>query len=99
MPQSNLIAMDAFCTNHQIDYSFVQLLHQNGLIETRMIEQTVYIPEDQLPSLERMVRLHFDMDINIEGIETITHLLERIEEMQQEIIQLKNLVGVYEHLL
>ena len=99
MPQSNLIAMDAFCTNHQIDYSFVQLVHQNGLIETTKIEQTVYIPEDQLPSLERMVRLHFDMDINIEGIETITHLLERIEQMQQEIIQLKNRVGVYEHLL
>jgi hypothetical protein len=46
-----------------------------------------------------MVRLHFDMDINIEGIETITHLLERIEQMQQEITQLKNRVGVYEHLL
>jgi hypothetical protein len=36
------------------------------------------------------VRLHYDLDINIEGIETINHLLEKIEEMQREIAHLKN---------
>jgi len=36
------------------------------------------------------------MDINIEGIETISHLLERVNELQQEIVALKNKVGLYE---
>lgn len=97
MANSNLIAADAFCESHHIDISFLRLLHQNGLIETTIIEQHTFISEEQLPSLERMVRLHFDMDINIEGIETISYLLERITYMQQEIRQLKDRIGLYEH--
>jgi hypothetical protein len=40
--------------------------------------------------LEKFVRLHYDLDINLEGIETINYLLERIEEMQKEIVNLRN---------
>jgi hypothetical protein len=34
--------------------------------------------------------MHYDLNINVEGIEAITHLLARVEKMQQEIISLKN---------
>lgn len=96
MAPSQLISAADFCLNHQVEYSFIQLLHQNGLIEISEIEETVYIPESQLPDLERIVRLHYEMNINIEGIETITYLLGRIEDMQQEINRLKNRLYVYE---
>jgi hypothetical protein len=36
------------------------------------------------------------MDINLEGIETITYLLERMQGMQQQIVQLKNRLRMYE---
>ena len=45
---------------------------------------------DEIHKLEKFVRLHYDLDINIEGIETINHLLEKIEEMQKEIVRLRN---------
>ena len=45
---------------------------------------------------EIMVRLYYEMDINMEGIETINHLLNRMNEMQQEIVKLQNRLGVYE---
>jgi hypothetical protein len=34
--------------------------------------------------------MHYDLEINIEGIETIHYLLEKIEEMQKEIVNLRN---------
>jgi len=43
-------------------------------------------------SLKTFVRLHYDLDINLEGLETINHLLEKIEEMQMEILKLRNKV-------
>jgi len=46
--------------------------------------------------LEKFIRFHYEMDINIEGIETISHLLQRVNELQQEIVALKNKVGLYE---
>ena len=36
------------------------------------------------------------MDINMEGIETITYLLHRINGMQQHILQLNNKLAFYE---
>jgi len=36
------------------------------------------------------------MDINLEGIETVTHLLQRINLLQNEIIVLKNRLRLYE---
>ena len=96
MPKQHFIAAATFCLNHQIDYHFIQLLRQSGLIEAREESEKIYILEEQLPALERMVRLHFEMDINLEGIETINYLLQRMEAMQQEIVQLKNRIGFYE---
>jgi predicted lipoprotein len=42
------------------------------------------------------VRLHYELDINLEGIETIFHLLDRIEALQQEMRDLQKKIGVYE---
>ena len=43
-----------------------------------------------------MARLYYEMDINMEGIETISYLLSRMHGMQEEIIQLHNRLQVYE---
>jgi len=42
------------------------------------------------------VRLYYEMDINLEGIETITHLLQRMHAMQQQIVGLSNRLSRYE---
>ena len=96
MPQPTNIAAEVFCFNHKIDYQFIEQLHQHGLIEITEESEMIYIPEDQLPELEKMVRLHFDMDINLEGIETIHYLLQRMEALQKEITALRNRLHFYE---
>lgn len=96
MPQSHAISAEVFCFNHKIDYQFIEQLHQYGLIETMQESETLYIPEEQLAELEKMVRLHFEMDINVEGIETIHYLLQRMDNMQKEITALRNRLDFYE---
>lgn len=92
----NLISAYEFCANHNIEISFIHSLEETGLIEMTTIEETGYIPSSQLQELERIVRLHYDLDINLEGIETINHLLQRINEMQDEITILRNRLRLYE---
>jgi hypothetical protein len=43
-----------------------------------------------------MIHLHHDLEINIAGIEAITHLLERVEQMQQNMKGLRNRLRIYE---
>jgi len=95
MQTEGLIAIHEFCSSHQIEISFVQSLQEYGLIETTTIEHTTYIYDHELAKLEQMTRL-YTLDINVEGIETIHHLLQKIDAMNTEIIQLKNKLSFHE---
>lgn len=94
MERDNLIPAKDFCIYHNIEYSFINSLEDSGLISITSIEQSTYISADELQKLEKFVRLHYDLDINVEGIETINHLLEKIEELQKQILQLRNVAEI-----
>lgn len=91
-----LIAVDEFCLHNHVDMSFISLLQQNGLLELRVIQESSYIGADQLRQLEKMVRFHYDLNINLEGIESITHLLKQISDLQKEMRALTNKLRFYE---
>jgi chaperone modulatory protein CbpM len=90
MEQEELIPAKDFCIHNNIEYSFISSLENSGLISVTSVKRSSFIHVEEIHKLEKFVRLHYDLDINIEGIETINYLLERMEEMQKEIIQLRN---------
>lgn len=95
MPQQ-LISTDEFCTHYKVEYSFISALQNYGLIEVTTIDHNSFIDHEHLQKIEKLIRLHYDLDINIEGIEAITYLLNRVNNMQAEIIELKNKLSLYE---
>ena len=98
MEQTDMIVLDEFCTSHQVEVSFVRTLEEHGLIETIIINETLCIQENELPKLEQIVRLHQELNINSEGIDAIINLLKRIENMQNEIIELRNKLNFHEEI-
>ena len=96
MSNDPLIPADQFCAQHNIELSFISTLHESGLIKIITVEQTQFIPEDHLSDLEKLVRLHYDLDINLEGLEAITYLIERIEGLQNELRQTRSKLRLYE---
>lgn len=96
MRTPRLISADDFCTYHKVEYSFINSLEQMGLIEITTIEQNRFINTQRLLDLEKFVRLHYELEINLEGIEAITFLLQRVKSLQQEINSLKNRLSLYE---
>jgi len=91
-----LITIEEFCENYNVEISFISSLQKTGLIEIVNIKDSGFIDADQLVQLEKFVRLYYDLDINLEGIETVNHLLKRIESMQSEVITLRNRLRIYE---
>lgn len=96
MQTDDLILAKEFCSHYNVGLPFINSLRHFGLIEITLVEETSYIPQGELRKLEQLVRLHYDLDINLEGIDAISHLLEKIKEMQSEISQLKNRLSLYE---
>ena len=96
MENTDMIILDEFCASHHVEVSFIHSLEETGLIETVAVNQALYIASDDLPKLEQITRLHQDLNINPEGIDAVNHLLRHIEEMKQEIVQLRNRIRFYE---
>ena len=96
MQTKNLIAVNEFCISHNIEIEFISSLQQTGLIEIATVEDAAFINVDQLEQIEKFVRFYYDLDINMEGIETISHLLNRMSTLQDEIIALHNRLRLYE---
>ena len=96
MQSADLIILDEFCASHQLEISFVRSLEEHRLIETIIVNETLCIPGDELSKLEQIIRLHQELNINPEGIDAINLLLKRIENMQNEITELRNKLNFYE---
>jgi len=97
METEQMIPASEFCIYHNIELSFIYSLKESGLIDITSIEEKIFVPVSQLKHLEKLMRLKEEMDINIEGIETITYLLQRINDMQRHILVLKNKLAFYEN--
>lgn len=97
MQKDYLISVDEFCASHNIKASFISTLQKNGLIEITTTSEAVFVDSTQLKQLEKIVRLHYELDINLEGIETINYLLQRIVSMQEEVVMLRNRLRLYEN--
>lgn len=96
MEQEKLVPAAEFCLYHHIEISFIHALIESGLISITYIEEDIFVPASQLHHLEKLVRFNQDLGINIEGIETVTYLLHRIDEMQKQLAALKNKLALYE---
>ena len=68
----------------------------NLIFGKRVLDQSLY---DELEELEQFVRWHNDMDINVEGIEALHHMLMRVKLLQAEIDSLKNELQFYRSLI
>jgi len=97
METRDLILIEHFCANHEIEFSFIDSLHQFGLIEVIIHDDQKYLHQEQLKEVEKMMRMHYELDINMEGIDVISHLLKRMNSLQKELIETKNKLRLYEH--
>lgn len=90
---TELIIIKKIYQNSRIEPEFLNLLHQEGLIEVMNIDGEEYIQESGLSDLERFARLYYDLSINIEGIDVINNLLNRMNSMEQELYSLRKQIN------
>lgn len=96
MSSKNLIQIKQFCVYHEIESTFIKELNNYGLVEIIIEENVEYLQPEQLPTIEKMIRMHYDLNINFEGIDAIYHLINKIEVLQQHLINAQNKLRIYE---
>lgn len=95
--EKNLIEITSLCSYYKIEFSFIDALQKNGLIQIVIIEQNQFIHYDQIGELEKMIRLHNELNLNIEALDVVLNLLEKEKKLKQELNTLKNRLRIYEN--
>ena len=95
MDTTHLISIQQFCKHYQVPVTFIKALHEYELVEITITDNEDYLKTTQLNDVEKMMRLHYDLDINLEGIDAIYNLLKQVEDLQSQIVALKNKLNSY----
>ena len=96
MNEEKLILINHLCTNYQVEMSLFSELHDFGIIEILTIENSYFIHEDKISVVEKVVRMQKDLHINLEGIDTVLNLLDKINDLKSELNTVKNRLRLYE---
>lgn len=80
-----LILLSEYCEKSRAELEFILRLESEGLIETEIRDDAKYLQSEQLSDLDMFTRLHYDLSINIEGIDVIQRLLNRLHSLEREL--------------
>lgn len=76
------ITLQQFCAFHQCETLVIEEFLDCGIFEVQSREEIILIPANQVPRIERALRLRNDLGVNAPGIDIILRLVERIEGRQ-----------------
>jgi hypothetical protein len=97
MNEKHLIPAQTLCSQYNIEISFVDELNKMGLIQIEIIEQNQFVHQDQISNLEKIIRLHHELNVNLEGIDVVFNLLEKERKLRYELNTIKNRLRLYEN--
>jgi hypothetical protein len=96
MITDNLITVDALATQYKVEISFFYTINEIGLIEIHYIEEVAYVDYSAISEVEKIIRISHELNVNLEGIDVVLNLLEKIEILQKELQSVKNRLRMYE---
>ena len=83
---------------YEVEESFIESLQEVGLIQVIDQDEDRFIEYEDLSDLEQFIRWYYEMDINVEGIDALRHMLQRVRSLQSEIAQLRHELQFYKSL-
>jgi chaperone modulatory protein CbpM len=96
MTEHELISVQTCCTCYELEMDFIQSLERSGLITIVKEDGAGFISANQITDLEKLARLHYEMEINMQGLEAVWHLLEQLKSAHAENTSLRNRLRMFD---
>ncbi|MBW8359775.1 MAG: chaperone modulator CbpM [Weeksellaceae bacterium] len=96
---SQRISREELVALYNIEITFFDELEECGLLRTETDNEVKYLYYEELPAFERFINWHYDLEVNLPGLEVISHLLEQIEALHEERRTLLNQMLSEQHYL
>ncbi len=99
MNMKSTVTIDIICQHYEIEPSFVKRLNDLGMIEFVSDGNMLCLEASQIRQIDKIVRLHDELEINPEGIDVVFNLLQKIKHLEQALLSAENKLSVLESLL
>lgn len=96
MNSEKLILLDSLCNHYNIEMTFFYTLSEMNRITIKTIDKSLYVEENTLYEIEKMIRMHQELNVNTEGIDIVLNLLEKMDRIQNQLVSVKNRLRLYE---
>jgi len=96
MDTTKYIEVTHLCKQYKVTEQLFSQLNDTGLIHVTVVEERPCVHSNSIHKVDKIMRLHQELNINPEGIDVILNLLERVENLTQEVNHLKRKIHIYE---
>jgi len=87
---SERISREELVKIYNIEITFFNELVDSGLLNIQTENETYYLMYEDLPVFERFTNWHYDLEINLPGLEVIHDMLRKMDELKQRNRELIN---------
>jgi hypothetical protein len=96
MESNELIPIHTFYLHYHVEEAFITSLYDLQLVEITTIDDVRYVAVTHLPQVEKLIRLHSDFNLNADALAVAAHLLEKVDNLQSELLTLRSRLRIYE---
>lgn len=93
----NRISREELVRIYNIEITFFDLLEESGLVETEFENDVKYLRYEELSNFERFTTWHYDLEVNLPGLEIIHRLLKQMEDLKNENRKLSQYIKFEDH--
>lgn len=81
---SERISREELVKIYNIEINFFDELVDSGLLNIHTENHIRYLMYEDLPYFERFANWHYDLEINLPGLEVIHEMLKKMEDLKQK---------------
>jgi chaperone modulatory protein CbpM len=87
---SERISREELVKIYNIEITFFDELVDYGLLRVKIENNIRYLMYEDLPAFEKFANWHYDLEINLPGLEVIHDMLRKMEDLKQKNRELMN---------
>lgn len=80
---SERISREELVKIYNIEITFFDELVSSGLLNIQTENEIRYLMYEDLPNFERFANWHYDLEINLPGLEVIHEMLQKMNDLRQ----------------
>lgn len=96
MNTEHYVSIEHLCVHYQVERTLFEHMTANGLIEISLFDNQPAIALERIADVEKIIRLYHDLEVNMEGIDVVMNLLQKISDLQFELSKAQNRLQLYE---